>query len=104
MAATIIRAHMSKPLSGALELEVKAFHKRPKSRPKMIPLGVWKGGKRCHKPTKPDLDNIIKAVGDALDRAGLFETSDAQIVSIKAKDFYTGLNDTVGVSIKIKGT
>ncbi len=95
---------MSKPLSGALELEIKAFHTRPKSRPKSISKENWSSGRRCLKPTKPDLDNIIKCVGDALDRAGLFETSDSQIVSIKAKDFYAGVDDAVGVSIKIKGT
>jgi Holliday junction resolvase RusA-like endonuclease len=103
-AAQILRAPRASPMKGPIELEIKAFHKRPKTRPKSIPLDVWKGGRRCHKPTKPDLDNIIKAVGDAIDRAGLFETSDAQIVSIKAEDFYAGLNDAIGVQIQIKGT
>jgi Holliday junction resolvase RusA-like endonuclease len=59
------RSHTGKPLHGALHLTV-TFYRRPPT-----------GKKRVHPTTKPDLDNYVKGVMDALN--GIFWVDDAQI-------------------------
>jgi len=61
-----------KPLFGPVRLLVKAIMPRPKSVPK---------GKRYH-DSQPDLDNIVKAIQDALN--GLAYEDDGQIAEIVA--------------------
>ena len=63
-------------MEGALVLELIFFLKRPKSLPKKV----------IHHVKKPDLDNLIKAIKDAL--KGICYKDDSQIVRIQAKKIY----------------
>ena len=65
-----------KPLEGALVVSLRFYKAKPKSYPKRI----------VHWAKKPDIDNIIKLVLDALNK--IFWNDDAQIVELHArKDF-----------------
>ena len=70
-----------------LRLEVSFYHSKPKS------------VKRYQPTTKPDLDNMIKLVGDALN--GELWHDDAQIVSIAASKFYVE-DDFPGIRIRVQ--
>ena len=56
------------PLEGPLSLTVRAYFPRPKSHPR-----------RQWHPAKPDGDNVVKAIADALEVAGAYR-DDARIV------------------------
>lgn len=63
----------------ALELYVVFYLRRPASAPR-----------RVVEPTKlPDLDKLVRAVGDGLTDAGVW-TDDAQVVEISARKAYAG--------------
>lgn len=80
-----ISEHAGKKLKGALHMTIKAYFKIPKSTPKKN-ISDMIGGKIV--PTKkPDIDNIIKIIGDALN--GLTYDDDSQIVGVVAEKFYS---------------
>ena len=62
-----------------LRLDVEFRFTMPKGRRKADRERGW-----THKTTKPDLDKLIRAIGDALEASGVI-TSDAQIVDIRAE-------------------
>ena len=62
-----------------LRLDVEFRFTMPKSRKKADRDRGW-----AYKVTKPDLDKLIRAIGDALEASGVI-TSDAQIVDIRAE-------------------
>jgi Holliday junction resolvase RusA-like endonuclease len=64
-----------KPLTGPLSVDITFAVEKPKS------------AKRTAPTARPDLDNYIKAVLDALN--GIFWHDDAQIVEITARKVYT---------------
>jgi Holliday junction resolvase RusA-like endonuclease len=64
-------------LEGAIELKLNFYFSRPKTLPKKV----------THHVKKPDLDNLIKAVKDAL--KGLCYRDDSQIIQIIATKEYT---------------
>lgn len=66
------------PAAGALRLTIEARYNRPKSWPKKR-LDVWK-------TSKPDLDNVVKLVKDALNKIAWLD--DAQVVSLIASKIY----------------
>jgi Holliday junction resolvase RusA-like endonuclease len=76
----------AEPLEGPVELRVTFFLPRPASAPK-----------RVTRPTKkPDLDKLIRAVKDAMKRAGVYR-DDAQVVQVEAcKVFAAGIHDLDG--------
>lgn len=76
------------PLTGPLGLELKFVLPRPKS------VSVKRRPYPC---TKPDLDNLIKGVTDALE--GLFYSSDSQIVQLVAEKVYESEESRPGVRI-----
>jgi len=83
------------PLDGALEVHILAFFPRPKSM-------VWRRRPmpRTPKHTKPDLDNVVKAVEDALE--GVLWTNDAQIARLVAeKVWLAGEGERPGVRIQV---
>ena len=55
---------------------------------------------RLWKPTKPDLDNMIKMVLDILTKWGIWG-DDSQVVSIQAEDFYCGKNEEPHTTFQI---
>lgn len=67
------------PFDGELELFVRFRWAMPKSRPKYLRLGGW-----AWKSSTPDLDKLIRAVGDALKVAGLV-VDDARFARIIAE-------------------
>jgi crossover junction endodeoxyribonuclease RusA len=67
------------PLEGPVELRVMFYLPRPKSAPK-----------RITEPAKlPDLDKLVRAVGDALTAAGVWR-DDGQVVSTLARKAFAG--------------
>lgn len=81
------------PLDGPLELAVEFRFPMPASRPKRArEAGTWA------KTTAPDVDKLVRAVGDALTAAGLI-TDDARICVIRASKYetlgWTGADITV---------
>jgi Holliday junction resolvase RusA-like endonuclease len=72
------------PLEGAVSVEMRFFFTLPKSRiKKRIPLPTVQA-----KDTKPDIDNLIKAILDGLNGAG-FWRDDAQIAKLTAFKAWT---------------
>jgi Holliday junction resolvase RusA-like endonuclease len=78
----------SAPLDAPVRLGVTFYLPRPKSAPK-----------RVVEPAKlPDLDKLVRAVGDALTAAGVWR-DDAQVVGIQArKNFAGGERDPLGAA------
>lgn len=73
------RTSQRRPLiSGPVSLEVRFYMRRPKDA---------KGGARP--AVKPDIDKLIRAVGDALTQVGVYE-DDSRIVHVTASKFYAG--------------
>jgi len=76
------------PLDGPVGLALSFYLPRPKSAPK-----------RITEPAKlPDLDKLVRALGDALTAAGVWH-DDAQVVRVLArKAFAGGIHDPEGAS------
>ena len=72
------------PDNAALRVEIKAYFPVPKSSTKYIKAGMLNG--RIRPTKKPDTDNIIKIICDALN--GLAYKDDAQIVSNSTEKRY----------------
>ena len=68
-------------------MELHFYLLRPKSLPKKIE----------HHVKKPDLDNLMKAIKDAL--KGVCYRDDSQIISVTATKKYTSLNPGVAIEI-----
>jgi len=77
---------------GPIKLEVDFFLPRPKSIPK---------SQRPSPIVPPDLDKLIRAVGDAIGQSGLIWGDDSQIVEIAATKQYAD-NRQPGAVIVIK--
>lgn len=72
-------------LEGELKIEIKAYLRIPKSASKAKKTKMAKGVIR---PTKrPDLDNLMKAVTDAIN--GVAYEDDSQIVSASVEKYYS---------------
>lgn len=84
-----------KKVPNAIEIIITAWFARPKSKTrKTIPnLRYWH-------TTKPDADNILKAILDALN--GLAWVDDCQIASAKIRKCVCGDGDDSGVLISIE--
>lgn len=80
-----ISEHAGEKLNGALHLTVKAYFKIPKSTPKKNISDMIAG--KVTPTKKPDIDNIIKIIGDSLN--GIAYDDDSQIVTIIAEKFYS---------------
>ena len=83
-------AKIPKPKSVFVELVF--VHSRPKSHKKTQ--------NRCPKPTRPDIDNLIKTYLDAITKSGLWE-DDSQVTSLKCQDLYGYTGEAPHVIIKI---
>ena len=84
----------------ALAVEIVLYYPRPKSMGKHKRLMAQKGMLR---PTvKPDVDNVIKAILDALN--GVAFEDDRQIVQVTCEKWYDVTEDNEGfASVTIKG-
>lgn len=84
-----------KPLSGPIDLEVRIYRPIPKSFGKRKSEAAERG--LIRPTTKPDTDNYLKAIKDAL--KGIIWQDDSQVVDIRASKFYS---EKPRVEIKIK--
>jgi Holliday junction resolvase RusA-like endonuclease len=74
------------PLEGPVELRVRFYMPRPKSAPRRV----------IHATKIPDLDKLVRAIGDALTTCGAWR-DDAQVVELRAwKGFASGPYDHLG--------
>ncbi len=80
--------------SESLDLRIKAYYTIPASASKKKKLLMIEGAIRPTK--KPDMDNIVKAVADALN--GVAYRDDSQIVDCQIRKFYS-TNPRLEVSI-----
>jgi len=69
------------PWSALCGVSVFAYMPRPKSRPKDVSKEAWKLGSAVSRAQKPDVDNIAKAVLDAIVQAGII-ADDTQVVGL----------------------
>ena len=74
-------------LAGPVRIQITFISKRPQRLQKKTDPDS-----RIWKPTRPDLDNMVKMVLDILTKWEIWE-DDAQVVSIQAEDYYCGKNE-----------
>lgn len=74
--------------------------KRPKNRPRYVPLERWRTGSRWYHPVKPDGDNVIKTIWDTLKRARVYD-DDSQIVRCSFSDWIAARGEKPHVKIWI---
>ena len=74
-----------KPLDGEISLIIRAYKSIPKSMSKKRHKLALEG--RIKPITKPDIDNIVKGVKDAL--KGVIWRDDSQVVTLLAKKYYS---------------
>ena len=85
------------PEDAVLEVDITAVFSIPKRTPKKNLAGMLDGSVR---PTrKPDVDNIVKIILDALN--GVVYKDDAKVVAVTARKIY-GKDENVGVIVKIR--
>lgn len=92
----------AEPLEGPFVVEILCLYRRPKSRPKSVPLEAWATGRRVFRPGRPDLDNLAKAVLDALQAAGAFK-DDGQCVELSVRKAYTGHKEAPATLVTVRG-
>ena len=76
-------------IARAVAVEIWAIYPRPKKRPRTVTREAWVSGMRVWRPSRPDLDNVIKAVLDAAQLAGVLK-DDGFVVHINARKLYAG--------------
>lgn len=74
-------------LEGALVVSIDAYFEPPKSTPRATLEKMYAGEIRPAK--KPDADNIIKSICDALN--GLAYVDDSQIVTVQCRKLYSNV-------------
>ena len=87
------------PLAGPVRLTVEFVLPRTKSRPDKVPKTLWGTG-RVVMPCKPDLDNMLKAVKDALNR--LAWNDDGQVWQVRATKEYAGTDEQPHATITVE--
>ncbi len=86
-AAQSVKYKPEVPIEGAIKLTLVFASIKPKSKPKKVK----------HWTTRPDLDNFIKLVKDALNN--IFWKDDSQIIEVNAKKIY---DDNVYTDVEIE--
>ena len=81
-AKTVMRG--KKPLSGALNLDVVVYRSIPKSWTKKRRFAAAAGD--VDPTTKPDIDNLLKGLMDAM--SGIVWNDDSQVVNVMAEKVY----------------
>lgn len=72
-------------MSGELAVSIEAHYSIPTSKPKKMQAAMRDGAMRP--TTKPDIDNVIKAVLDGLN--GVAYADDSQVVALSASKCYS---------------
>ena len=88
-------------MAGALGLELVAVFARTKALASMNTKGIYRhGAKRFPHAQKPDLDNVLKAVCDALEKAGVIE-DDKQIAVHHASKVWASAGEAPAVHLRV---
>ena len=82
---TIWMTVVGKRLDGELAVSIEAHYAIPTSKPKKMQVAMRDGSVRP--TTKPDIDNVIKAVPDGLN--GVAYADDSQVVALSASKCYS---------------
>ena len=85
-----LTAHLT-PFEGALKIEFTFVFPRPKSMSKRNPG-------RQPKTTRPDTDNLIKSISDALN--GRLYTDDAQLIDVRGRKFYAAIGEDPHIQVE----
>ena len=88
MACTVAAKEHDAPILGPVTLYLTFHMPRPKSVSRRYPNSA------------PDLDKLVRGVGDALQESGVL-ANDGQIVSLKAHKIYAAETGDAGVEIEI---
>ena len=80
------------PIDRSIKVIVTAVYPRPKRRPPNVDSEYWGTGLRIWRPSRPDLDNIVKAALDAAQLAGGIK-DDALVVELKATKLYASTHE-----------
>lgn len=91
-------AHGSEPTTAPVKVCIIFTYRAPKSWPKWKRLQAE--GNRLPKITKPDADNLVKTVLDALN--GLAYKDDSQVYSVIARKCYTSRDEDAGTAILVE--
>ncbi len=78
-------------------VRVVAFTPRPASRPRDMEAAAWKAGSAAMRRTKPDVDNVLKLVLDALN--GVVWGDDAQVVSATVERWMAPADSAAGIDV-----
>ena len=90
----------SKPIEGAIKIELEFIMPRPKSHfGTGLNSGIIKPNAPIHHLHTPDLDNLVKFVLDAMN--GKFYVDDAQIISVECKKCLASVKDDSGTVVSI---
>jgi Holliday junction resolvase RusA-like endonuclease len=90
-----------KPAFGGLvRVDVGAWMPRPQARPKDVLAVEWKSGAACYRRQKPDVDNIAKAVLDALVTAGVL-VDDSQVCVLHIGRVVTDARRPARVEVRV---
>ena len=82
----------SRPHEGPIRVDVLAVYKLPQRKPQ-LPIRTWR-------PHRPDIDNVGKAVLDALTDARLVR-DDCQVVSLHLLSVYGAAGEAPGVHVRV---
>jgi len=84
------------------EVEVRAYHRRPKTRPAHYSKAAWADTlSRLHATSRHDLDNVVKITLDAMQIGGVIE-NDRCIVSIIAGSYYVLPGEEARVEVTMR--
>ena len=89
-----------------LEVEVRAFHRYPTSRPKWAEARAWRAwrssqAQRIPATSRHDLDNIVKITLDAMQIARVID-NDRSVVSIVAGSYYAFDTEEPRVEVTVR--
>ena len=93
--AIVIEHKPKAPLQGPVKLAVQWIYPWRKSEPKK---NRKDGNRYCD--TKPDCDNLLKFLCDAMENCGYFEKGDSQIAEVTFSKFW---GDESGIVVNIYG-
>ena len=89
------------PLAVPCAVVVEAVHPRPKRKPGHIIAPLWARGGRVFRPSVPDVDNVIKAVCDALQLGGVL-ADDRWVVEVTGRSWYAALGEDARVHVTVR--
>lgn len=89
------------PFRGRVQLTVVAVFARPLDKPTLVTAAEWSSGSRAFASSTADLDNIVKAVQDAANRAKAW-ADDRRVVRLDGcESVYAAVGETPCVEVSI---